>query len=81
MTLREPLGVVAAITPFNFPLNLSLHKIAPAIAAGNAVVHKPASATPLSALKLARLLAASGLPDGALNVVPGPGAVAGDYLV
>jgi acyl-CoA reductase-like NAD-dependent aldehyde dehydrogenase len=62
-------------------LNLSLHKIAPAIAAGNAVVHKPASTTPVCALKLARLLTASGLPDGALNVVPGPGAIAGDYLV
>lgn len=81
MTLREPLGVIAAITPFNFPLNLSLHKIAPAIAAGNAVVHKPASATPVSALKLARLLAACGLPPGALNTVPGPGGIAGDFLV
>lgn len=81
MTLREPLGVIAAITPFNFPLNLSLHKIAPAIAAGNAVVHKPASATPVSALLLARLLASCGLPSGALNVVPGPGSVAGDFLV
>jgi acyl-CoA reductase-like NAD-dependent aldehyde dehydrogenase len=81
MTLREPVGVIAAITPFNFPLNLSLHKIAPAIAAGNAVVHKPASATPVSALKLARLLTACGLPAGALNTVPGPGGVAGDFLV
>jgi acyl-CoA reductase-like NAD-dependent aldehyde dehydrogenase len=81
MTLREPLGVIAAITPFNFPLNLSLHKIAPAIAAGNAVVHKPASSTPVSALLLARLLASCGLPSGALNVVPGPGAIAGDFLV
>lgn len=81
MTLREPLGVIAAITPFNFPLNLSLHKLAPAIAAGNAVVHKPASATPVSALKLARLFGDCGLPPGALNVVPGPGPVAGDFLV
>ncbi len=81
MTLREPLGVIAAITPFNFPLNLSLHKIAPAIAAGNAIVHKPASTTPVSALKLAQLFSACGLPDGALNVVPGPGSVAGDFLV
>jgi acyl-CoA reductase-like NAD-dependent aldehyde dehydrogenase len=81
MTVREPLGVIAAITPFNFPLNLSLHKIGPAIAAGNAVVHKPASATPVSALLLARLLSECGLPDGALNVIPGPGGAIGDLLV
>jgi acyl-CoA reductase-like NAD-dependent aldehyde dehydrogenase len=81
MTVREPLGVIATITPFNFPLNLSVHKIGPALAGGNAVVHKPASSTPLSAHMLARLLAACGLPDGALNVVPGPGAAVGDPLV
>ncbi len=81
LTVREPLGVIAAITPFNFPLNLSVHKIGPAIAAGNAIVHKPASATPLSALLLARLLSACGLPNGALNVVTGPGAALGDFLV
>ena len=81
ITVREPLGVIAAITPFNFPLNLSAHKIGPALAAGNAVVHKPASATPLSGLMLARLLAEAGLPDGALNVVPGPGGRLGDMLV
>lgn len=81
MTVREPLGVIAAITPFNFPLNLSMHKIGPALAAGNAVVHKPASATPVSALLLARLFADAGLPEGALNVVPGPGAVIGVRLV
>lgn len=81
MTVREPLGVIAAITPFNFPLNLSMHKIGPALAGGNAVVHKPASATPLSGLLLARLFADAGLPPGALNVVPGPGAVIGDRLV
>ncbi|MCL4795324.1 MAG: aldehyde dehydrogenase family protein [Bryobacteraceae bacterium] len=80
MTLREPLGVIAAITPFNFPLNLSLHKIGPALAAGNAVVHKPASATPLSGLMVARLLSEAGLPGGALNSIPGPGAVVGDAL-
>ncbi|MCL4843062.1 MAG: aldehyde dehydrogenase family protein [Bryobacteraceae bacterium] len=80
-TLREPLGVIAAITPFNFPLNLSVHKIGPALAAGNAVVHKPASATPLSGLLLARLFADAGLPAGALNVIPGPGASIGDALV
>lgn len=81
MTVREPLGVIAAITPFNFPLNLSMHKIGPALAAGNAVVHKPASATPVSGLMLARLFAEAGLPEGALNVVPGPGSVIGDQLV
>ena len=80
-TLREPLGVIAAITPFNFPLNLSVHKIGPALAAGNAVVHKPASSTPLSGLLLARLFADAGLPGGALNVIPGPGASIGDALV
>jgi len=80
MTIREPLGVIAAITPFNFPLNLSMHKIGPAIAAGNAVVHKPASTTPVSALKLAAILADSGLPPGGLNVVTGPGGVIGDLL-
>lgn len=80
MTLREPLGVIAAITPFNFPLNLALHKIGPAIAAGNAVIHKPASATPLSALMLAEILETCGLPKGALNVVTGPGGAIGDLL-
>lgn len=80
LTVREPLGVIAAITPFNFPLNLALHKIGPALAAGNAVVHKPASATPVSALELARLFESAGLPAGALNVVPGPGAELGEAL-
>jgi acyl-CoA reductase-like NAD-dependent aldehyde dehydrogenase len=79
--IREPLGVIAAVTPFNFPLNLSLHKIGPAIAGGNAVVHKPASATPVSALRLAQLFAEAGLPPGALNVIPGPGASVGPMLV
>ena len=81
MTLREPLGVIAAITPFNFPLNLAMHKIGPAIAAGNAVVHKPASATPVTALMLAAIFEECGLPPGALNVVTGPGGVVGDLLV
>lgn len=81
MTVREPVGVIAAITPFNFPLNLSVHKIGPALAAGNTVVHKPASATPVSAILLARLMLDAGLPAGALNVVTGPGAATGDFLV
>jgi len=81
MTVREPLGVIAAITPFNFPLNLSTHKIGPAIAAGNAIVHKPASATPISALLMARIFSECGLPPGALNVVTGPGGLIGDMLV
>jgi acyl-CoA reductase-like NAD-dependent aldehyde dehydrogenase len=80
ITLREPLGIIAAITPFNFPLNLALHKIGPAIAAGNAVVHKPASATPVSALLMAEIFEACGLPRGALNVVTGPGGAIGDLL-
>ncbi len=80
MTLREPLGVIAAITPFNFPLNLAMHKIGPAIAAGNAVVHKPASATPISALIMAGIFEECGLPKGALNVVTGPGGAIGDLL-
>lgn len=80
ITVREPLGVIAAITPFNFPLNLSLHKIGPALAAGNAVVHKPASTTPISGLRIAEILQECGLPPGALNVVTGPGGVIGDWL-
>jgi acyl-CoA reductase-like NAD-dependent aldehyde dehydrogenase len=80
-TMRQPLGVVAAITPFNFPLNLSLHKVGPALAAGNAVVQKPASATPLSALHAAALLVECGLPAEALQVVVGPGGELGAALV
>ena len=80
-TLRRPVGVVAAISPFNFPLNLVAHKIAPALAAGCAVVLKPASATPLSALLLAELETDAGLPPGWLNVVVGPSAEIGDVLV
>jgi acyl-CoA reductase-like NAD-dependent aldehyde dehydrogenase len=71
---RVPVGVVAAITPFNFPLNLVLHKIAPAIAAGCTVVLKPAEKTPLSAMKLVRLMEEAGLPAGVVNVVNGLGA-------
>jgi aldehyde dehydrogenase (NAD+) len=77
LTLREPVGVVGAITPWNFPLLQAMWKIAPALAMGNAVVLKPASVTPLTALMFAELLAEAGLPPGAFNVVPGPGAVVG----
>jgi acyl-CoA reductase-like NAD-dependent aldehyde dehydrogenase len=80
-TLRVPIGVVGAISPFNFPLNLVAHKIAPALAAGCAVVLKPASQTPLSALLLAELETEAGLPPGWLNVVVGPSSVIGDVLV
>jgi aldehyde dehydrogenase (NAD+) len=81
ITRREPLGVVAAITPFNFPLTLSLTKIAPALAAGNAIVHKPASDTPLTALAFAQLTLDAGLPAGVYNLVTGPGSSLGDALV
>jgi acyl-CoA reductase-like NAD-dependent aldehyde dehydrogenase len=81
-TLRVPVGVVAAISPFNFPLNLVAHKVAPAIAAGCPVVLKPASQTPLSAVALARLLVDDcGLPPGYLHVVTGAGGVVGNALV
>jgi acyl-CoA reductase-like NAD-dependent aldehyde dehydrogenase len=80
-TLRRPLGVVGAISPFNFPLNLVAHKIAPALAAGCAVVLKPAGQTPLSALLLAELEMDAGLPPGWLNVVVGPSTEIGDVLV
>ena len=76
-----PIGVVGAISPFNFPLNLVAHKIAPALAAGCAVVLKPASQTPLSALLLAELETEAGLPPGWLNVLVGPAAEIGDVLV
>ncbi|MGW3139174.1 aldehyde dehydrogenase family protein [Streptomyces sp. NPDC001139] len=80
-TKREPLGVVAAITPFNFPLILAGSKIGPALAAGNTVVHKPADETPLSALYMARLFQRAGVPDGVVNVVTGTGPVAGEALL
>ncbi len=81
-TLRVPVGVVGAITPFNFPLNLVCHKVAPALAAGCAVVLKPASQTPFSSIALADLLMEQGgLPPGWLNVVTGSGADVGDPLV
>lgn len=70
-SMRRPVGVVAAITPFNAPLNLVAHKLAPAVAAGNTLVVKPASAAPLPALRLAEILTEAGLPDGFVNVLPG----------
>ncbi|MFF2484007.1 aldehyde dehydrogenase family protein [Paenibacillus sp. NPDC058071] len=80
-TVREPIGVVGAITPFNFPLNLVAHKVGPAIAAGNTIVLKPASQTPLSAYLIAELLDEAGLPSGALNIVTGSGSVVGNRIV
>jgi acyl-CoA reductase-like NAD-dependent aldehyde dehydrogenase len=80
-TVREPLGVIAAITPFNFPMNLIAHKVGPAIAAGNCVVLKPASQTPLSAYKIGDYFHRAGLPAGALNVVTGSGSKIGDVLM
>ncbi len=81
MTVREPLGVIGAITPFNFPLNLALHKLAPALAGGNAVVHKPAERTPLSALRLAQLVDQAGAPKGAYNVITGDGPALADEML
>jgi len=80
LTLREPIGVVGLIVPWNFPLMMASWKVAPALAAGNTVVLKPASWSPLTALRLAELGAAAGLPDGVLNVIAGPGSVAGAAL-
>lgn len=79
--LRRPVGVIAAITPFNFPLNLVAHKVAPAFAAGNSLVLKPATWTPLTAVKLCQVVAEAGLPDGAINLVVGPGGTVGEWLV
>src|SRR5436305_4889279 len=80
-TLRRPIGVIGAISPFNFPCNLVAHKLAPALAAGCPVVLKPASATPLSALLLAELEQEAGLPAGWLTVLVGPSSEIGDVLV
>ncbi|MDV2079904.1 aldehyde dehydrogenase family protein [Marinobacter xestospongiae] len=80
-TRKEPLGVVAAITPFNFPMILSCTKIAPALAAGNTFIHKPASATPLTALKMAEIFEEAGLPNGVFNVITGSGGTVGNALV
>ncbi|BCJ86275.1 aldehyde dehydrogenase family protein [Effusibacillus dendaii] len=81
MSKKYPLGVVLAITPFNFPLNLVLHKLAPAFAAGNTVVLKPAEKTPLSSILLAEIFDKAGLPKGALNIVMGTGVALGEPLV
>lgn len=80
-TLREPVGIVVAIAPFNYPALLVLHKLAPALAAGNAVVLKPARATPLTALALAQCFIDAGLPEGVLSVITGTGGLLGDALV
>src|SRR3954451_20355080 len=81
MTFREPLGVVGLITPWNFPLTIACWKVAPALAAGNTIVLKPAELTPLTALELERIALEAGLPEGVLNVVAGPGSVCGRRLV
>jgi acyl-CoA reductase-like NAD-dependent aldehyde dehydrogenase len=80
-TVREPLGVVGLITPWNFPLAIASWKMAPALAAGNTVVLKPAELTPLTALRFARLALDAGLPEGVVNVVAGPGRTCGTRLV
>src|SRR4051794_1017335 len=79
--LRVPYGGAGAVSPFNFPLNLVAHKLGPAIAAGNAIVLKPAGQTPVSALKLAGILVEAGLPEGWLSVIPGPGKEVGNAIV
>lgn len=80
-TTREPIGVVGALTPFNFPLILTASKLAPALAAGNSVVHKPAEDTPLSALVLAQILEDAGLPKGVYNLLTGVGPALGERIV
>lgn len=79
--VRRPVGVIAAISPFNFPLNLVAHKVAPALASGNSLVLKPASSTPLTAVLLCEILAEAGLPAGALNLVVGSGGTVGEWIV
>jgi acyl-CoA reductase-like NAD-dependent aldehyde dehydrogenase len=78
--LREPVGVVGQVVPWNFPLMFTSWKMAPALAAGNCIVMKPAEITPLSSLKIAELMSEAGLPDGVVNIVPGLGSVAGQYI-
>ncbi len=77
---RRPVGVIAAISPFNFPLNLVAHKVAPALASGNTLVLKPATTTPLAAVKLCQILMDAGLPAGAINLVVGSGGTVGEWL-
>ncbi len=81
LVIRRPMGVCAAITPYNFPLTLLGTKVAPALASGNTVVAKPAATTPLATLEVARLFSEAGVPDGVLNVVTGRGSAIGDALV
>jgi betaine-aldehyde dehydrogenase len=80
MTFREPLGVVGLITPWNFPLNIASWKVAPALAAGNTVVLKPAEITPLSSMRLGELILEAGVPEGVMNVVAGKGSVVGQAM-
>ncbi|MGA7923389.1 MAG: aldehyde dehydrogenase family protein [Thermoplasmata archaeon] len=80
-SVRDPIGVVVAISPFNFPLNLLSHKVAPALAVGNPVVAKPTSSAPLTALRLGRVIERAGIPPGVFNVVTGPGGAVGNSLV
>lgn len=79
-TLREPVGVVGQVVPWNFPLMFTSWKMAPALAAGNCIVMKPAEITPLSSLKIAELMAQAGMPRGVVNILPGLGSVAGQYI-
>ena len=79
--MRQPIGVICCISPFNFPAILVAHKIAPAIAAGNTVVLKPASATPVTAAKICQAFLDAGLPAGHLNLVVGGGATLGEWLI
>lgn len=81
MTVRQPIGVIGAITPFNVPLNLALHKVTPAIAGGNAIIHKPALQTSLSAVRMGRALEEAGIPKGGYNLLLGSGARLGPLLV
>ena len=79
-TLKEPIGVIGAIVPWNFPLMLTMWKLAPALAAGNTIVIKPAEQTPVSILELVKIFQEVGIPDGVINVIPGYGKIAGDAL-
>jgi betaine-aldehyde dehydrogenase len=81
LTLREPIGICGLITPWNFPIAITAWKVAPALAMGNTIVLKPASQTPLTALRLAELALEAGVPPGVFNVVPGTGKIAGDALI